>query len=110
MCPANQIQVMFLGKRCDNVCSKRESGTTVIRRPSIYAAIGIAPEHIGQYAWVVYMYIRDQEKLLTFLRNLRRAHNPTDLVHGLQVRTKPTMHRYYPLADDSGDWKTIEAV
>ena len=39
-----------------------------------------------------------------------RAHNTAYLLHGVQVWTQPTMHCEDLLINDSGDWKTVEAV
>ena len=41
---------------------------------------------------------------------ISRSHDTTDLLHRVQVWAKTTMHGKDLLVNDSGNWKTVEAV
>jgi len=38
------------------------------------------------------------------------AHDPTDLFHGIEIRTQATMHGEYFFIDDCGDWQAVKTI
>jgi hypothetical protein len=38
------------------------------------------------------------------------AHDPADLLHGVEIRAQPTVHSEYLLVNDSCDGQAVEAI
>jgi len=46
----------------------------------------------------------------TGIRHICGPHHPPYLLHRLQIRTQPSVHRENLLVNDSGDWQTVETI
>jgi len=66
MCPADEIQVMFVQELGDDLCPKRERDAPIILSPSHRLLIRVRPEQIAQQA---------------LIGNVCWAHDTTNLLH-----------------------------
>lgn len=92
---ADQVEVVPLEELCNDVLAEGERNTAVVLAPSLDVLIGVGPEQIAKQA---------------VIGDVRRPHNATDLLHGLQVGRETTVHAENLLVDNSSDWQAVEAI
>lgn len=70
MGPTNEVHVMFVEELCDHVSAKSEGDTTVVLAPAQHIFVWVSPQQVAQEALV---------------RHISGAHDPSDLLHRLEV-------------------------
>lgn len=70
MSPTNKVHVMFVEELCDHIGTKSEGDATVVLAPAQHVFVWVGPQQVAQEALV---------------RDVSGAHDPSDLLHGLEV-------------------------
>ena len=114
MSTANQVHVVFLQESGHDIWAEGERDTAIVFTPACDILIGIRPEQIaqktavgdlrtllvGSFRWVI----------LRKATYIRWAHDPTYLLHGVEIRAQTTMHGEDLLVDDCGNGQAVEAI
>jgi len=95
MSSTDEVHVVFLQEPGNDVRSKSEGNSSIVLAPAGDVLVRIRPQEITEK---------------TRIRNIRRSHDTSDLLHALEVRTQTSMHSKDFLVDDSGDRQAVEAV
>uniref|UniRef100_A0A8C0B3T9 RAD9 checkpoint clamp component A n=1 Tax=Buteo japonicus TaxID=224669 RepID=A0A8C0B3T9_9AVES len=72
--PADEVQVVFVQELCHHLCPEGEGNAAVILAPTLHILVGVGPEQVTEQA---------------LIRHVRGAHDPSDLLHRLQVGRQP---------------------
>lgn len=70
MGPTNEVHVVFVEELRDHVGTKSEGDATVVLAPAQHVFVRVGPQQVAQEALV---------------RHISGAHDPSDLLHGLEV-------------------------
>lgn len=70
MGPTNEVHVVFVEELCDHISAKSEGDTTVVLPPAEHILVRVGPEQVAQE---------------TLVRHISGAHDPSDLLHRLEV-------------------------
>lgn len=92
---AYQVHVVLLKESGDDIWTKSEGDTTVVLGPSGNVLVWVGPEQVAKE---------------TAVWDVSWAHNPADLLHGVEIWRETTVHGENLLVNDGSNWQAVEAV
>lgn len=90
--PANEVEVVLLQERDDDVRPEREADTAIILAPAAAVLVGVCPEQVAEKPSVW---------------NIGRPRDPLDLLHRLQVRAQSSVHAEDFLVNNGSDRQAV---
>jgi len=95
MSPADEVQVVAVQELGDHVSSKGEADPAIVLSPALDILVRVRPEQVAEKPGV---------------RDVSGSHDPTDLLHGLEIGTETAVAAEDLLVDYGGDGETVKAV
>jgi hypothetical protein len=114
MSTANEIHVVLLEEAGDDVGTEGEGDTAIVLTPAGDILVRVRPEQVAKKTAVRNLESICQLEPFCASRISRtyvsRAHDTSDLLHGVEVGAQATMHGEDLFIDDGGDGQAVEAV
>lgn len=113
---ADEIHVVLLQEAGDHVWAEREGDAAVVFGPACYVFVGVGPEEVAEETAVGDLHIhvslssaklREGRWESTYIS---RSHHTPDLLHAIQIRAQPPMHRKDLLINNRRNRQAIEAI
>lgn len=121
---ADQVHIVLLQEARHDVRPERETNTSIILTPAGDVLVGVRPQQVTQQTAVRNLHPRVSTNIVVWIcvpkeklhdergkvTYVSGAHNPTNLLHRVQVWAQATVHGEDLLVNDGGNRQAVEAI
>jgi hypothetical protein len=98
----DEVQVMLFAEHLHQIGAKGERNPSFVFAPALSVLVRVGPQQVAEKASV--------RARCTCIGNIGGFLNLLDLLDGLQLRRKPSMHAKDPIVDERSHWEAVEAI